>query len=68
MQNSFLESSLGFRSIGDYCPIWLENQNSLSHQQRALGYSFPSTTESSVYLLYSRDVFDFLIGVRLHEV
>lgn len=62
-EQSFLMSSLGYRSTGDYCPIWLENQNSLNCQRRALEYSVPSTTESSVYLLYSRDVFDFLIGI-----
>lgn len=32
MWNSFLKSSLDYGSTGDYCPIWLENQNSLNCQ------------------------------------
>lgn len=48
VQQNFLMSNLGYRSRGDCCPIWLENQNSLNCQQKTLEYPVPSTTESSI--------------------
>lgn len=55
MWNSSFKSSFGY-GMG-YCPLWLENQNSLNSQHRALECSVPDAIESSVCLLPGRDVF-----------